>query len=237
MEALGIQTDDEVEVYFPYHEAIEEMPMPYPAIVISSGHGKYVRGASGILDEVDEARKVVNRLADELQSRGVEVTTFHDDSSNSQDENLHTIVAFHNSETRNLDVSVHFNAFEQTSKPMGCEVLYVTQGTLASQVSAAIAGCGFINRGGKKRSDLYFLNNTDEPAILLEVCFVDSTADAEIYRAHFERICDAIADVLGGAEETEGVPPPVVPEPATGRVDIEVSGNVTVTINGVVVTS
>ena len=40
MEALGIQTDDEVEVYFPYHEAIEEIPMPYPAIVISSGHGK-----------------------------------------------------------------------------------------------------------------------------------------------------------------------------------------------------
>ena len=98
MEALGIQTDDEVEVYFPYHEAIEEMPMPYPAIVISSGHGKYVRGASGILDEVDEARKVVERLADELGSRGVEVTTFHDDTSHSQDENLHTIVAFHNAE-------------------------------------------------------------------------------------------------------------------------------------------
>ena len=97
-------------------------------------------------------------------------------------------------------MSVHFNAFEQTSKPMGCEVLYVTQSTLASQVSAAIAGCGFINRGGKKRSDLYFLNNTDEPAILLEVCFVDSSADAEIYRAQFEQICDAIANVLGGAE-------------------------------------
>ena len=97
MEALGIQTDDEVEVYFPYHEAIEETPMPYPAIVISSGHGKYVRGASGILDEVDEARKVVERLADQLGARGVEVTTFHDDTSHSQDENLHTIVAFHNS--------------------------------------------------------------------------------------------------------------------------------------------
>jgi hypothetical protein len=26
---------------------------------MSSGHGKYVRGACGILDEVDEARKVV----------------------------------------------------------------------------------------------------------------------------------------------------------------------------------
>ena len=26
-------------------------------VVLSSGHGKYVRGAAGILDEVDEARK------------------------------------------------------------------------------------------------------------------------------------------------------------------------------------
>ena len=29
--------------------------MAYDRIVISSGHGKYVRGASGIIDEVDEA--------------------------------------------------------------------------------------------------------------------------------------------------------------------------------------
>jgi hypothetical protein len=28
-------------------------------ICISSGHGKYIRGASGYLDEVDEARRVV----------------------------------------------------------------------------------------------------------------------------------------------------------------------------------
>ena len=30
--------------------------------VISSGHGKNVQGAIGILNEVDEARKVVNRV-------------------------------------------------------------------------------------------------------------------------------------------------------------------------------
>ena len=32
-------------------------------IIISSGHGLKVRGASGILDEVDEARKVVETVA------------------------------------------------------------------------------------------------------------------------------------------------------------------------------
>jgi N-acetylmuramoyl-L-alanine amidase len=226
MDALGIETDDEVEVIYPY--ATTEAPVAYNSVAISSGHGKYVRGASGILDEVDEARKVVERLAAELDSRGVNVNYFHDDVSHSQNENLNTIVNWHNNQDRDLDISVHFNAYEQVSKPMGTEVLYITQNALASQISAAIASCGFINRGPKKRTDLFFLNNTDEPAILIEVCFVDSEADAEIYRDQFNSICDAIADVLGGAEV---IGPP--PEEVEGsRVDIQVSGDVKIFVNG-----
>ena len=74
--------------------------MAYKRIVISSGHGKYVRGASGIIDEVDEARKVTEQLAEILEERGVEVTTFHDYSSHSQKENLWTITDFHNAQDR-----------------------------------------------------------------------------------------------------------------------------------------
>jgi|SRR6516162_6212912 N-acetylmuramoyl-L-alanine amidase len=165
-------------------------------IAISSGHGKLVRGASGYLDEVDEARRVVEALADNLEAVGVDVVTFHDDTSTTQSENLETIVDFHNSETRDLDVSVHFNAYQTTNNPMGCEVLYVTQDELAHEVSRAIANSGgFINRGAKKRTDLYFLNNTDAPAILLEVCFVDSKEDADLYRKNFEKICFMVASV------------------------------------------
>ena len=153
----------------------------YKSIVISSGHGKYVRGASGIIDEVNEARRVVERVADGLAVRGVDVKVFHDETSHSQNENLDTIVNYHNAQARDLDVSVHFNAYVETAKPMGVEVLYVTQNALAGQVSAAIAACGFIDRGGKKRTDLFFLNNTEMPAILIEVCFVDSEADCDVY--------------------------------------------------------
>ena len=39
-------------------------------IVISSGHGKYVRGASGLIDEVDEARKVVTAVVHNLNLLG-----------------------------------------------------------------------------------------------------------------------------------------------------------------------
>jgi len=207
--------------------------MIYDRIAISSGHGKYVRGASGILDEVEEARRVVREVAELLRHRGVEVHEFHDDESDSQDENLKRIVDFHNSKSRDLDVSVHFNAFEQTSNPRGVEVLYLTQSELASKVSLAIADSGsFLNRGGKKRTDLYFLNNTDMPAILLEVCFVDSTADTDLYDSHFQAICDAIAASVSGLESDEESPPlPTSPVPIP-RIDIEVSGEVLIFVNG-----
>jgi N-acetylmuramoyl-L-alanine amidase len=216
--------------------------MSYERIVISSGHGKYIRGASGILDEVDEARKVVERVGDELRNRGIDVTTYHDDVSQSQNENLNRIVDFHNSKSRDLDVSVHFNAYVETDKPMGVEVLFVTQADLAGEMSAAIAEAGdLIDRGAKKRTDLFFLNNTEMPSILIETCFVDSVADADSYNTNFEEICDAIASMLGGAEE--GTQPPEidlpdrpVKPPPTIRLDVEVTGDVTIIINGVPVT-
>lgn len=219
--------------------------------VISSGHGSKVRGASGYLDEVNEARKVVNRVAEMLRSANVQVKTFHDDTSTSQNQNLQTIVNYHNAQSRDLDVSVHFNAYQTTSKPMGTEVLWVTQQTLAGKVSQAISTAGtFINRGAKKRTDLYFLNNTKKPAILLEVCFVDSSTDANLYRTNFEKICKAIAESISGKTISTQPPtqppveppvepptqPPVEPPPLTGdnRVDIvgELKGHVNVILNG-----
>jgi N-acetylmuramoyl-L-alanine amidase len=184
------------------------------SVVISSGHGKYIRGASGYLDEVDEARLVVEKVAELLRSAEVGVKTFHDNTSHDQSTNLHTIVNYHNSQSRDLDVSVHFNAYQTTSKPMGVEVLYVTQQTLADKTSEAIAQAGhFLDRGPKKRTDLYFLNNTHEPAVLIETCFVDSQADANLYHQHFDAICTAIAESIGNVEIGEAPPvePPIEP--------------------------
>lgn len=210
-------------------------------IVISSGHGKYVRGAKGYLDEVDEARKVVERVAAICREVGVGVQTFHDNTSTSQNQNLQTIVNYHNSQQRDLDVSVHFNAYQTTAKPMGTETLYVTQQTLATTVSKKIAQAGgLINRGAKYRGDLYFLNNTKMPSVLIEVAFVDSSTDANLYTKNFDNICAAIVEGLTGV--TVGAPPETAPpEPETPppdevtarvKIDIQASGDVIVTING-----
>lgn len=186
--------------------------------VISSGHAKDVRGASGILDEVNEARKVVERVAEITRSLGHGVYTFHDDTSKTQRTNLNTIVKFHNSKTRELDVSIHFNALKKTDEPMGTEVLYYSEsGKVEAQkvVDAIAKVSGLKNRGVKYRDNLFFLKNTEKPAILIEVCFVDSKADAEIYHDKFEEICIAIAEAITGEKYVKPEPKqkaPVKPE-------------------------
>jgi N-acetylmuramoyl-L-alanine amidase len=175
---------------------------------ISSGHSTECQGAVGILNEVREATRVVDQLAIDLRDRGHEVMTYHDTISTSQNENLNRIVDWHNSHARDLDISVHFNAYVETSKPMGTEVLYVTQQALAARLSEAIADCGFPDRGAKKRTDLFFLNNTAMPAVLLEICFVDSEYDAATYINQFEAICANLADVAGGEEGEDIFEPP-----------------------------
>jgi N-acetylmuramoyl-L-alanine amidase len=170
-------------------------------LAISSGHGKYVRGAVGPqgwgLDEVNEARKVVPKVAEFLRANGNTTYTFNDDTSTTQQQNLNTIVNWHNRQDRELDISVHFNAYVPTPDGRGNETLYVTQQSLATKVTNAICSVsGLINRGAKKRSDLYFLNGTTKPAILLEICFVDAATDVEAYTQHFDSICQAISEAV-----------------------------------------
>lgn len=194
-------------------------------IVISSGHGKYVRGAVGIIDERDENVRVVDRVFELLEDAEVWVAKFHDNVSTTQNENLNRIVSFHNSQERDLDVSVHFNSYQNTSSPMGCEVLYVSSAgyEVAEIVVDGICNAsGLTNRGPKKRTDLFFLNNTEMPAILIEVCFVDSSADIGIYENKFEEICQAIAETIGGVEigngDTPEPPEPPLPDSDKQRI-------------------
>jgi N-acetylmuramoyl-L-alanine amidase len=186
-------------------------------IAMSSGHGLYIRGARGSpvppeLDEVDEARRVVDRTAELLRVSGIECVTFHDDISNDQSENLNRIVNWHNAQARELDVSVHFNAFDGSAN--GTECLYVTQETLSGVVAAALAAAGpFTNRGAKYRSDLFFLGHTEEPAILVEVCFCDHTGDSNNYHQNYEAICEALAESISGRDVPDRPELPERPEP------------------------
>lgn len=173
-------------------------------IVISSGHGLRIRGAKDILDEVDEARKVVRSVAQHLNAIGHVAIEFHDNKSTTQAANLTTIVAFHNTQVRDLDVSVHFNSNGHTENAIGTECLYITQKELAEKVTKSVAAVsGLINRGAIIRPNLAFLKNTRRPAILIEVCYVTSQVDVQRYRTSFDAICQAIAETITGKTAAE----------------------------------
>jgi|SRR5215475_10219168 len=174
--------------------------MTIKTVVLSSAHGKFVRGAKGCLDEVEESRKLMARIAQYLGQNGITVTTINDDVSHTVGANLRFLVNAHNSRKRDLDCSIHFNAHHKTTKPMGCEVLYRSDNALplARKVSAAIANAsGLKDRGPKHRTKLAVLNGTTARwRIMLEVAFVDSEVDCKLYRTHSDAIAKAVAEAL-----------------------------------------
>jgi N-acetylmuramoyl-L-alanine amidase len=186
-------------------------------VVISAGHSSKCRGMSSEwLDEVDEARKVVTEVAENLDQVGVDVVTYWDDVSDDQQENLKRICDFHNSQgNHDLDVSVHFNASNGAGH--GCEVFYTS--SAGKEYAKAIvdricAASGLTNRGAKNDDDmggLYFLSHTAEVAVLIEVCFGDNETDCTIYYDEFENICGAISDAISDKDSGDIEPPE--PEP------------------------
>ena len=196
------------------------------SIVISSGHGLFVRGAVGLIDEVDEARRVTDRVAAILRGAGVTVNAFHENNARTMPDNVGAIVRHHNSQTRDLDVSIHFNSTASgliEDRAIGVEVLHLTGNqttrALAGRVAKAISNAsGLLLRhiqdsGAVARNNLSFLSNTTAPAILIEVCFVVSRTDVRLYQQYFEEICRAIASTISG--RTIAPDPPVVDPPTT----------------------
>ena len=181
-------------------------------IAISSGHGLHVAGARDIIDEVTEARRVTNRVAEILHSSGNDVLVFHDDTTRPPNSTVNTQNNWHNRQNRDLDVQVHFNAVAGTRDAgIGVETLYKTGNMsmreIAGRVSKAITDAsGLILRhqwrdvpGTVARNDLGFLNRTNlDRAVLLEVCFVNSRTDVRLYQQYFEEICHGIAEALIG---------------------------------------
>ena len=66
----------------------------------------------------------------------------------------------------------------------GCEV-YTWKGQKVKQavkICENLSKLGFKNRGVKDGSGLYVIKNTKCTAILIELCFVDNKADAELFK-------------------------------------------------------
>lgn len=147
-------------------------------INVHGGHSLKCRGASGYLDEVNEDRKVKNRVIELLRANGHTVYDCTDDNSTSQNANLKAIVNKCNSHSVDLDVSIHLNAGGGT----GTEVYIYSDSSKAKDEATRIAEkisntLGIRNRGVKTSTKLYVLRKTNSPALLVECCFVDNAID------------------------------------------------------------
>lgn len=162
---------------------------------VHGGHSLICRGASGLLEEVNEDRAVKNKVIEYLRKAGHTVYDCTDDNGRTQGANLSAIVAKCNAHKASLDVSIHLNAGGGT----GCEVENYDTGTKAvsdricANISAAL---GIRNRGTKYMPDLYVLRNTKSPAILVECCFVDNAVDKVHWNV--EKCAKAIAEGIVG---------------------------------------
>lgn len=168
---------------------------------IHAGHSLRCRGASGYLDEVNENRKVKNRVIELLKKQGHTVHDCTDDEGATQNQNLSAIVKKCNSHQADLDVSIHLNAGGGT----GTEVYYYDDESgksVSKCVSSKIASAlGIKNRGEKKGRDLYILKSTNATAILIECCFVDSKSDANAWDV--EKCARAIVEGISDGKGKE----------------------------------
>ncbi|HBF8216029.1 TPA: N-acetylmuramoyl-L-alanine amidase, partial [Clostridioides difficile] len=151
-------------------------------IAIVPGHtlsGKGT-GATGYIDEGKENRILTDLIVKWLKQGGAIVYTGKVDKSNNY---LAEQCKIANRQNVDLAVQIHFNANKTTLNPMGTETIYKTNNgkVYAERVNDKLATV-FENRGAKSDvRGLYWLKHTKAPAILIEVCFVDSKADTDYY--------------------------------------------------------
>ena len=177
--------------------------MPY-SIMLDAGHGGTDPGAvyNG-RREKDDTLRLVLAIGQILQNRGVDVeytrTTdiYETPFQKAMEANEAGVDYF---------VSIHRNSFEQDNIVSGVESLvYDLSGIkyrMAENINANLETVGFVNLGVKARPNLVVLKRTKMPAVLVEVGFLNSNTDNQLYDENFDDIALAIADgILETLEE------------------------------------
>ncbi len=177
-------------------------------VTVHAGHnpsGKIACGASDLLDESTEARYITKKVIKLLRKNGIRAVNCTVNNGVCQNDVLYKICNKCNAVTdADLHISIHFNSGRNDKKgdgrTGGTEVLLTgnvaDKGDIAKRICNQMAKLGFTNRGVKTRTDLYFLNHTKAPALLVEVCFVDDKDDYMLYKADRMDVARAVAQAV-----------------------------------------
>jgi N-acetylmuramoyl-L-alanine amidase len=140
-------------------------------------------GAVGIRVEDELTLEVGRKLMEKLAATGHSVVNCTPTNASSTIDSLKKRVDKANRNEVDIFISIHFNKFTDTTGPMGAEVYGISSASaaIARGILDNLVALGFKNRGVKS-APLYVIKNTSMPAVLIEVCFLDSKADMDLYK-------------------------------------------------------
>lgn len=181
--------------------------MEIKKIAARGGHTELCTGASALIDELTEDRKVTAAVIKYLRELGNEVLDVTPPVNYTSDEyeDLAYGVNKANEWGADLFVSFHFNkAYDSYNGALGSEVCVYSTHEIAQRVVNALGYLGFKNRGQKVRTNLYELKHTNMKAMIVETCFIEATEDVELYKKLGpDSIGKAIAEAIANGKAAE----------------------------------
>lgn len=171
-------------------------------ICVRGGHTELCTGASALINELTEDRKVKDSVCKYLKQLGHTVldVTPPVNYTSSSGVDLAYGVNKANNFGADLFISIHFNkCYDSYNGALGTETCVYSKNEYGQRIVDSLAGLGFKNRGQKVRTGLYELGHTNAIAVIVETCFVEATEDVALYKklgpdAIGKTIAEAIAN-------------------------------------------
>ena len=180
--------------------------MPY-SMMLDSGHGGSDPGAvyRG-RREKDDTLRLTLAVGEILQENGIEVLY-----TRTTDVYLSPYERAVEANQAGVDffLSIHRNSYPTDNEVMGVEsLIYDLSGLkyqMAQEINEQLETVGFVDLGVKARPNLVVLKRTKMPAVLVEVGFINSDTDNQLFDDNFQDIAQAIADGILDTLESNGL--------------------------------
>lgn len=186
---------------------------------VHAGHnpeGKIACGASDLLNESRENRLVKGELINYLRQYGNTVYDCTEDNGRGKMDVLEKIVKKCNAHTVDFDFSLHLNSGRNDdngdSKQGGVEVHINADNkgkkAVAEHILSRMESIGFKRHGTGIviNPNLYVLNHTNAPALLIEICYVDDRDDYNQYnKVGYKSVAKAIAEGIMNTTISNGI--------------------------------
>lgn len=147
--------------------------------LIRGGHTKVSPGATGFIDEYTECQKIKEEVIKLLSPLGEIVVG---DNNLPYPGELNFSINKANNEGVQKYYSIHMNSCDNETAN-GVELLrYSDTKDDTKRILDNLSKLGFLNRGVKFRTDLGELKRTSMDSTIIEVCFVSSRKDTDLYK-------------------------------------------------------